>query len=391
MTAGFWSGMNAHKVTSLEDFDDKAINDWLDSVFIDKLNYRHYNKSSEKYNMSHWKVEVVGSRSYTAAVHLDENMKVVQVSERGLSWVHGTLIANKDRSNNKGLEGGVPTDGSVEVREGEGWGPGTSERGYGENENPDIAFRSDIESNFENCLGQSTADEISLDKNGDYALVDDNVLIEESGSCRHDTNDGWGDGTTEKGFNETYDTHSNAMQSGGQVIVEKPLDNIINKELDVRFKLLTFRPLQPEDDLYQAACPDGNAPIERSESGRLIQSSCLGEKHRVVFARNAINRTVFDFVSSDHSVDVNVSAEDSTSGAQTYTPSLNIAAVFSKCMHYDGENLSEGTPAIDLSLHVDTEPLIKYMKKEKSRDFVESWLEKVIDHILLVNDTIRRS
>eukprot|EP01041_Mallomonas_annulata_P001365 gene1365-2637_t len=102
--------------------------------------------------------------------------------------------------------------------------------------------------------------------------------------------------------------------------------------------------LTPEDDLYKTACPHGQAPVKRTEAGKIKLFSLLKGKHRVMVARQ-------------------------TNG-----------------------DLQGGSPATDLSLEIDITPLIQYYKSDDnnmSQDKVEQWLQRALDHVLLVSDSIR--
>jgi hypothetical protein len=77
---------------------------------------------------------------------------------------------------------------------------------------------------------------------------------------------------------------------------------------------------------------------------------------------------------------------------------INTVAILSNCVHYEGEQLGEREPMIDLSLEVDLAPLITYLKERRvkgdeggSRQGVDTFLRGVVDHIVALSDKIEES
>lgn len=68
-------------------------------------------RSTKRETSPTWKASVNPSASYEVQVHLDEDLKVLKVSERPLNWVHGTLLDGSQQQFN----GNVRTNADIRM------------------------------------------------------------------------------------------------------------------------------------------------------------------------------------------------------------------------------------------------------------------------------------
>ena len=78
-----------------------------------------------------------------------------------------------------------------------------------------------------------------------------------------------------------------------------------------------------------------------------------GDQHRVLFARRVVHRKIYK---------LHIPA----SGRGSNVFAVDIVAVLSSCLHYEGDGLKQHTPNIDLSVEVDTSPLRRYQREQQA-------------------------
>jgi hypothetical protein len=107
----------------------------------------------------------------------------------------------------------------------------------------------------------------------------------------------------------------------------------------------------------------------------------------VVFARQMLSKRMFK-----HSYSVKVGDESEIAKEIN----INTVAILSNCVHYEGEQLCEREPIVDLSLEVDLAPLISYLKERRikggdegtGRQGVDTFLRGVVGHIVALSEKI---
>jgi hypothetical protein len=172
----------------------------------------------------------------------------------------------------------------------------------------------------------------------------------------------------------------------------------ILKAHDVRVKLTCSRDLSPADDLYQVACPGGMSPIDIDSTALLPTPSLrLREGYRVTFAKKLINRTKYVFSDAGNTVgkgrmeggiDIDLYS-DVTCGEHPVETTVNI----SRCLHFEGDGLTDVHCVGDMSLDVDIRALVRHHREgqeySKAReDRRDRFLLRVNSHTLEISDRI---
>jgi hypothetical protein len=153
----------------------------------------------------------------------------------------------------------------------------------------------------------------------------------------------------------------------------------ILKAHDVRAKLTSSRDISPEDDLYHVACPGGMSPIDIDPSTLLpVPSHRLCEGHRVTFVKKLIDRTKYVF-----------SDTDIVCGEHPIETTVNI----SRCLHFEGDGLTDVHCVGDMSLDVDISALIEHHREGRdysaaSEERIDCFLLRVNTHALEISDRI---
>jgi hypothetical protein len=152
---------------------------------------------------------------------------------------------------------------------------------------------------------------------------------------------------------------------------------------DLRFKVQTSQALGEDHPMYQPLFPPSPSTTSSSRNRALFTLDPLGNPiprdDKVSFIRKIKSRLIFDFASPQLP-----SGDDSTPH-----PELKVRAVLSNVDHFLGEGLKQIVPGYDLTLHVDVNPLLGWIEGAKSDEVILSWLEGVLDHMLLVSDTFK--
>lgn len=219
---------------------------------------------------------------------------------------------------------------------------------------------------------------------------------------------------------------------------------------DVKIKLSSTKCLQPDDALYDAACPLGTSPIELKLNDSHLQpvpSSVLQAGHKVVSAKQLLAYTLFrkkievklpspslDLYASlpDTNIDAaseikgraislqffenrefansssfsvrrhendnnndNSSSSNSIRSSSLQTINIEAVAVLSKCRRYDGEALEDCGPVVNLSLEIACEPLTQYLQTRHlqqqatiTREDIDTWFKHLFDHIATLSDNL---
>lgn len=207
---------------------------------------------------------------------------------------------------------------------------------------------------------------------------------------------------------------------------------------DVKIKLSSTKCLQPEDALYDAACPLGSSPIDLSTADphlHPIPSSSLKPGHKVVSVKRLMEYKLFrkkievklpppSFDLYSACSDTNVDTVSTASGAEgedrekvislQYSASsgssnsndssvrsdtnnnndnndgssnssskrgrsidIEAVAVLSKCHRFEGESLEDHGPVVTLSLEIACEPLTQYLRTRHTQQQAQVTRENI--------------
>mmetsp|Transcript_29958 Transcript_29958/g.28632 ORF Transcript_29958/g.28632 Transcript_29958/m.28632 type:complete len:597 (+) Transcript_29958:1-1791(+) len=408
LASGFRSSVYPQRiipsVAPQEDIEDsyfEGADKWAEDVF-NSLDYQIVPEDSppaihsfeHSSTGSEWRVEVIASAAYQADVRLNTSLEIHRVTERPLTWVHGTLLGGETDAKVEEL-----ASPAVEENEGSCVDTSTDTNMNTMESNMNTTTMNTMESNIiaENTTNQHKTSPMQagtgLGNDLGNGEVEDIQATESQATETHS-----------EAVDTTSETNTNTSKTSAVRLEEKAITIVTDgtgvdsvKQLplhqhDVRLELTTCKALKEEDALYQAACPLGLAPIEIDQASlKPFPSPRLKEGHRVVFACQMLSKRMFK-----HSYSVKVIGDDSEGEAKTNEININTVAVLSNCVHYEGEQLGEREPIVDLSLEVDLAPLISYLKERRikgggegtGRQGVDTFLRGVVGHIVALSEKI---
>lgn len=147
---------------------------------------------------------------------------------------------------------------------------------------------------------------------------------------------------------------------------------------------------------YRACCPGDKAPITLIDKEGVkvpVPSSSIKKEH-VAFVRQQQKRVHFVSASYEQLKQQHYCAAEPNSGlcvAANLVPPVILLANLTMGINFNGVGVAqEMQPFADLSLEIDTTPIVMWKAAKISEYVVTEWLKNVNEEVLVISDAIRK-